>query len=371
MSLKSGFLTLSMREQICFAILILNFFSLMVILCVACSFCYEILIEDYNKKKRYFFDKFKEHIEISFYFQNFCLLQYEEIIKRVQIQMYKYHRNSSIYNFTSNYNQANIRKYTPFFNSTIHKNISENNELLFVFCYNKNQTICTKGQEAVLYSYYSLSSLIFSHDISKSFAIPGYGIPILESPLIIDTFNEIMVSFNGTKIYQQILERNSNYIDYNNVMRDDYNKGDLTEYYRANTRDMWRNIVNMLTYYINGLALFSFEKMFEKTNREISELEETKINVPNNINLTIFYIAREITGYYSSTKFPINKFSFISYISRGFFYIESSLINNYLYFLHNRLTSYLDISFIPLHYENNTIISPELCISFLLKHYNY
>ena len=371
MSLKSGFLTLAMKEQICIAILILTIFSVIVVLSVACSFCYEILKADYNKKKRYFFDKYKEYIEISFYFQNFCLLQYEEIIKRVQIQMYKYHRNSSSYNFTSNYDQRNISKYTPFFNSTIHKDISENNEQLFVFCYNKSTIICSKGQDTVINSYYSLSSLIFSHDIYKSFSIPGYGIPILESPLIIDTSNGVMVSFNGTKIYQTILERKCDYIDYNNVIRDDYNRGNLVDYYRTKTMDMWKNTFILFSYYLDRFSLFSFEKMFEKTSREISELKETKINIANNRNLTNYYIAREITGYYSSVKFPINKFSFISYISRGFFYIESSMINDYLYFLHSQLSSYLDISFIPLHYENNTIISPELCISFLLKHSNY
>ena len=98
MNLKSVFLTLSMREQICLAIIFLNLFSLIVILCVSCSFSYEILKEVYNQKKRYFFDKYKEYIELSFYFQNFCLLQYEEIIKRMQYQGYKFHRNSTIYN---------------------------------------------------------------------------------------------------------------------------------------------------------------------------------------------------------------------------------------------------------------------------------
>ena len=373
MNLKSVFLTLSMREQICLAIIFLNLFSLIVILCVSCSFSYDILKEVYNQKKRYFFDKYKEYIELSFYFQNFCLLQYEEIIKRMQYQSYKYHRNSTIYNMSLNYNHTKtIDEYAPFFNSTKHKDISHNNDLLFIFCYNTSNTICSEVQKKIMNSYDTLSSLIFSHDIYKTFSIPGYGVPILNSPIVIDTYNDAMFSFNGSKIYEIILERNSNYRDYNNILNNDYNKGDLVKYYRYDVAEvMIQNIAIMLGYFLNGSILFQFEKMFEKTTKEMMELEETKIRIPDNPKLQIYIISREISGYFSSVKFSENKFSFISYTGKGFFYIESSMIEDYLYFLHNRLSLYLDISFIPLHYTNNTIISPELCISFLLKHSNY
>ena len=50
-----------------------------------------------------------------------------------------------------------------------------------------------------------------------------------------------------------------------------------------------------------------------------------------------------------------------------FFYIESSLIDNYLYFINNKLSSFIELFFIPLYSENNTIISPDLSILFLLK----
>ena len=54
MSVPSNFLTLSIREQLCLTILILTIFSLLVILCLPGSFSYEILMEDYKRKKKFF-----------------------------------------------------------------------------------------------------------------------------------------------------------------------------------------------------------------------------------------------------------------------------------------------------------------------------
>ena len=81
MSITSKFLTLSIREQLFITILILTLFSVIVILCLPISFSYEILMEDYKKKKKFFYNEYKEYIEACFYFQSFTLLKHEEIIK--------------------------------------------------------------------------------------------------------------------------------------------------------------------------------------------------------------------------------------------------------------------------------------------------
>ena len=54
MSLQSRFLVLSIKEQICLIIFILTIFSALVIICLPCSFGYEILREDYKQKKSIF-----------------------------------------------------------------------------------------------------------------------------------------------------------------------------------------------------------------------------------------------------------------------------------------------------------------------------
>ena len=60
MSLKSKFLTLPMKEQIYISIILLTSYSLLTILLLTCSFCYEILQEDFKRKKLYFYDRYKD-----------------------------------------------------------------------------------------------------------------------------------------------------------------------------------------------------------------------------------------------------------------------------------------------------------------------
>ena len=367
MSLKSRFLNLPIKEQICICILFLNLFSLLVILSLTCSFCYEAMKEDYNQKKVYFFNKFQEIIEASFYFQNFCLLQYEEIIKRMQKQIYKFHRNSTTnYNFNSNYKIDQTKDRVLYFNTDLHKEISKNNDLLFFFCYNKNKTICEYHRRLVKSKFDTLSSLIFSHDIHKSFRVPGYDLPILKNPIMVDVYVDLMFSFNGTRIYQEILDKKSNYTNFFS----NFNIGNLHNYYEDKVKVMMTNAFAMFKYYFSGV-LFNFHDMFGKANNEMETIEEVSIYNSKD-NSTFFEYVKAVSGYYSSVKFPINQFSLISYgANKRFYYIEGAMIDDYLSFIHKRISDFLDIDFIPLYMENNTIISPELCIEFLLKQINY
>ena len=97
MSLSSRFLNLSIKEQILITIIGLTFFCILSILIICCSLIYEILKKDYEQKKIYFYKRYKEYIESSFYFQNFYLMQYEEIIHRMQKQSWRIQQSVSIY----------------------------------------------------------------------------------------------------------------------------------------------------------------------------------------------------------------------------------------------------------------------------------
>jgi len=102
MSLKSKFLTLQIKNQICIAIIVLNLFCILVILSIFGSLAYQILKEDFKQKRLYFYEKYKEYIESCFYLQNFYLLQYEELVKRIQLQVRDLLLASTIYNYTYN-----------------------------------------------------------------------------------------------------------------------------------------------------------------------------------------------------------------------------------------------------------------------------
>ena len=375
MKIKSNFLSLSIREQICIVIIALTFFSILVILCLACSFCYEILKEDYKQKKIYFYDRYKDLIETSFYFQNFFLLQYEEIIKRMQMQLFKYHHNSTLayseFRTSYPYNSPKSILQVYEFNSTEHKNISENSDSLFVLFYGSKEEeldliIIYVG---FLFYYHSISSMIFSHDIDKSFRIPGYDIPILKSPLVICPEYKIGFSFNGTYIYESLRENNCNFTN----RKTPFVIGDFHIHYTTIIETMKADIfVKIKDYYTK--SLFLFDHMFEKASNEMTFLDEIQNIYRSGTvgKLESFNTFLEaVSGYYSTIHLETNKFELISKAGGAFFYFEATMIPDYLFFIHKRLSNYLNISFIPIYSDNSTIISRKLCLKFLLEQYNY
>ena len=370
MNFKSNFLTLSMREQICIVIIILSFLSFFVILCLSCSFCYEVLIQDYMQKKIYFYERYKELIESSFFFQNFCVLQYVEIIKRMQMELFRYHHNSTYTYLNMNNNFAtHIEESLPFFNTNAHKNISENNEKIFTFSYNKNNSQVEKLRTLLASIYDSLDALIFSHDIYKSFRIPGYNVPILKSPIAVCPDEKVIITYNGSYLYETLRERKCNYTDNNTY----FELGDLDSYFNAAIDRIKADIYIKLTGYLNN-SFFLFEHMLEEASLEMINLDEVQYILKSEkaFSFESFddYLAA-VSGYYSSIYLENNKFELISNSNGKYYYFEGEIISDYLFFLHNRLSNYLNMSFIPIYKDNNTIISKELCFQFLLSQYNY
>ena len=209
MNTKKLFLTLSLKEQICITIIALNLFCILVILLICCSLAYEILKNDFEQKKLYFYDKYKDYIESYFYFQNFCLLQYEEIIQRMNQQMRVHFEIYDNYILTSNfmsYDRNNILNIESYLNEPI--NIEEYNLLnninktLYYICFFEVY-VCQGIEYSFMDQYKSLSSLIASHNINNSFIMPMFDkISIMETPIFFDFYMISIYSFNSLKIFQ-------------------------------------------------------------------------------------------------------------------------------------------------------------------------
>ena len=366
MSLKSKFLTLPMKEQINLTIILLTIYSLLTILFLTCSFCYEILQEDFKRKKLYFYDRYKDYVESCFFYHNFIVLQYEELIKRMQNQIFKYHQKAFFFNYSFNFNndltQYKVNVFDPddyIVNSD--NEMYQDEEKLFYYCYFPNSTLCNFFGEFARAKYYSLSSIIFATDLYKNFRIPGYEISLMEDPILVNVNTSTMFSFNASKIYNNLDELLGGYSD--------SKKSNLIYYYQAKVGYMMYNIFRMFLYYFENV-LFCFDNLFQNTVNELSKLDEVAIIDFNNMN-TVYEFSKIISGYYTSVNIPENKFSLISYSNNQYYYIECNLIENYLYYINNKLGSFLDVSIIALNYENNTLVSPELCLLFLLKQYKY
>jgi len=366
MSLKSRFLTLPMKEQIYLTIIMLTIYSLLTILLLTCSFCYEILQEDFKRKKLYFYDRYKEYVESCFFYHNFIILQYEELIKRMQNQIFKYHQKALFFNYSYNFNndftQYKVSMLDPddyMINSN--NEIYQDEEKLFYYCFFPNSTLCSFFGEFARAKYNSLSSIIFAIDLYKYFRIPGYEVSLIDKPILVNANRSTIFSFSAPNIYYNLDELLGGYSD--------SKKTQLIYYYQAKVGYMMYNIYRQFLYYLANV-LFCFDHLFEKTQNEIANLDEVLLIDENDMS-TLYDFSKVISGYYTIVNFPENKFSLISYSNNQYYYIECNLIENYLYFINNKLGNFLDVSIIALNYENNTLVSPELCILFLLKQYKY
>ena len=352
MSLHSHFLTLSIKEQLFITILVLTSFSIIVILVLPGSFSYEILREDYKKKKTFFYNEYREYIQASFYLQSYTILQYEEILKRMTKQIYKYYAKQSIFEMDSNFKEEN--KVQDLFNNNNIEN--EDNDILYQYCYNNDNTICDEYKNILTNKYESINGLIFSHDIDKRFKIPGLNLPIINSFVVINADDLVMYSFNKTALYKAIV----NY-DYQNPSNID--KKYLKYYYSQIVTKELKDISDNLQKYLNANN-FLFNGLFRKVVEEIGEIEQVSISY-----------SREMSGYYSNIDFSTDEFNLITYQQENdnkgkYYYFELSTITDYLDIVNDVLSKELNIDLIALYPSNNTIISPGLCTNFMMKQSN-
>jgi hypothetical protein len=384
MSVKSKFLTLSMRQQIPLTIILLKVFSVVIILCIVGPLISDILKGDYKLKKIYFYRKYKQYIESCFFYQNFCLLKYEEIIKRIQKQILEFNAASSAYGLIYQLNQRDyeeVKKYVIKYNSTTLSN--EINETVYYHCYNfriidssemdktltsvfnylslEGLSYCDKIGIGLILLYPGFSSIIATHNIGKSFGLTEFDVPIISTPYFIHINNSMMFSFNSSIIYENIINVFGDVKKFNNV--------EFDKYYCDIAQHFIDTIMEFFAKYFQN-ELFLFPILFEENVKDIKSSKYYSSINKNDIN-TVYEFAKKECGFYSSISYGNNKFALLSNDANGYFYCETKIIEDYLYFVHNKLSQYLNASFIPLYAENDTIISPELCLSFLLKQMDY
>ena len=366
MNLKAKFLTLSMKEQICITIFALYLFCILVLLSICCSLAYEILKEDFNQKKLYFYDKYKQYFESCFYFQNFCILQYEEILKRTQKQMWDHLQVSPKYNFSSNFkniasnklSRIGISSYYPINNTLL--NTTNTDELLFYTCFDNSQGSigqCTSMENLITNQYSSLSSLISSHDIHKSFKIPIYDIPIFDTPVIFNINRYTMYSFDSSKMIQKVHE----------ICGNEFSLSKIYNYFENKQNIMINDVKNKLKFFFQSKHNLIMH-LFEKIINEI--IAQYHITFSNYIYENLAY---STIGYFTVIDYSNDNFYLINSLDDYYFFyhIESNIIKDYLYFIHSRISLFIDIYYIPLYIQNDTLISPDLCNLFLLKQIDY
>ena len=361
MSLATRLLNLSMKEQICIAIIGLTLFCIGVILIVCCSLMYEILNKDYQQKKLYFYKRYKEYMESAFYFQNFYLMQYEEIIHRIQKQLGKMEQATTIY-FT--YNPT--RDYSDYFinidNTYNFTELDEKNEketpYFYYISYNSDQTMNAYINIYTMKNYQILANSIITHDIYDYFRIPGYNVPIIErSPNFIN-INYLTIFGFDRELVKEFDSNFSILAQESNMSKEDIFKKTFSE-----GKNLFFNKTKSFLYYISDkLEIFSYtyDKLYKEAT---SYYPDFFTNVENANKYTEI-----LSAYYSLIDYFTNTIDILNTDNTNdYFYTRMLTIPNILYFLNSKLTYSLDIDFIPIHFENSTILSKELCSIFKIK----
>ena len=358
MSVPSSFLTLSIKEQLWITILMLTIFSFLVILVLPGSFSYEILMEDYKRKKKFFYNEYMEYIHACFYFHNFNILKYEELVKRMAKQIYKYSTRESIYENYSDFGDNNTVE-------ELFLKESNEKEKLYYYCYNDDNRICELGKNKLISKYESLNGLIFSHDMDNRFKDPGFSFSLIDSFFGININDSVIYGFNKNGLFSAI----PNFIDKNSI-----NKAQLNMYYQKFIDKQMRYASNNTLSSVN-LDLFLFNRLFSKVLTELRNLEEIEyfsILPPEQYEKALFLYSRASLGYYSIIELSNDKCYLINYSKEQnkYYYFQFNLIKNFLDLIGNLLSIEQNMAFIPLYPRNNTIISPELCTKFLMRQTN-
>ena len=336
MSISSSFLNLSMKQQIGITIIVLTLFSILVILAICCTLLYEILNQDYKNKKNFFYNKYKQYMEIAFYYQSFHIMQYEEILHRIQKQILKVEQSPSIFtNFypledysdyiinmthrdTYNFTELDEKesKENPYFYIISRSPISQIQDALKLFC---------------LVNYQTFTNSLFSYDIYDSFRIPGYGVPKVNKK-----YDDFFIIAPG---------------------RDDI--------ILQMTINGYVNSAKWLLIYIKD-KLEMFSHIFPKLYNELDAYPKTvyyEEEARNNL-------AKQFVGYVSTIEYGADTFSLVTSVDgNGFYYTQMNTIPNLLFFLNNDFSSNIDIDFIPFYFPNRTLISKDLCALFKNKQY--
>ena len=351
MSIHSRFLTLSIKEQVCSTIFLLTVFSVLVILCLPCSFSYEILREDYKKKKRFFYNEYKEYIEACFYYQGYNLLKYEEIIKRMLKEADKYSIRGGQFEYKTDFKEEYGDQFPVrdlFYNES--EKDANRTDILYFHCFNEDKDYCSDVKNSLRNKYESLYSLIFTTDVYNRFRLPELDIPIVDKAIAVNINESFMFCFDK-KVMMDNLR-----LDFEKIA------SDTIDY-----------VSRTLEGYVND-EYFLYDNLYQKAEQEVFtyginyRLDETL--TPEERKEIIRDFAKEIVGYHSSVQFTNDKSRVLSYDYYGdqiYYYIEMYMEAEFLLLVHQALSIDLNIHFVPLFSHNNTILLPDICVFFMMR----
>ena len=350
MNFKQKFLTLSIRHQISIIIIILSFLCLFLIIALFSLYTNIIINMQCRKRRQFYFEKYKNVISCEIEFQSFLLYQYEQIIKTFNSQVYHYGNSlNDLYDTMVSYSQNKVKDYRETTDKDYNRfNIENPTYFLLSF---SNDPIMDR------YLYNLLANTHSSID-NQLKAMSNFRIPFLSIMLrIINDYvfvylsRQSLFSTNRTRIKE--IESISG--------------GNFSGYYDNLTEIYYKKYKNFMNAYKKGelyfMNIFFPDKYYLFSNYVNETFLKEKYN--NNVRSYLGDIAHNFHFIdYSTEKIFItdngnkNKISFIE---------ENTIIDDYLNKIFMKAKSISNFEIIPVYNENNTILSTNLCYSFLYK----
>ena len=237
MSLKKLFLTLSLKTQIYFAL-----FSI-TITCIFFTFSFVLILTKESisskkiSKKKYYYELQHKIITANIFFQNICILQYEQMTKMM---------NTQIYHFGTTYTKI-IRKgmskgefskrYSPsIYEEELNKSKLENYIILYYHCYSSSYetlfgmilnlidssaVVLTKHVRTIRIPYYGEDIILLSGYIYYLYRYFGY------YSLDINAIKSLYDTYDNEQIYKYLTDKIIQHREEYKIYFEKYLRGEL------------------------------------------------------------------------------------------------------------------------------------------------
>ena len=351
MNFKQKLLTLSIKYQISIVIILLSILCLSFVLGLFHLYTNIIINMQRSKRKEYFYQRYKDIIDSKIRFQTFLLYQYEQLIKGFNSQIYYYGLSKNdLYDTMINYKDDLIKNYEDTTEEDYDPNLPDDEKLYYLYSFSDDIYMNSKV-------YYSLANTHSSIDNQlkgiRNFRITYLGseTKIINEYTFVPLSQGSIYSVNRTRI-QEVEE---------------LSKGDFVQYYDNLINEYVNKYKNFMNDFKKGelpfMDIFFKDRYYIFANyineTYLRDVYKNDVNeYLNNISYHFHFINYSTKKTFFADNGDQNKVTFIE---------ENSIITYYLYFIFTQIQKSLDINTIPIFFENNTILSANLCYSFLYK----
>ena len=353
MNFKQKFLTLSIRHQISIVIVILSIICLLSILALFSLFANIIVIIQSRKRKEYFYQQYYNVLNSEIEFHTFLLYQYEQFVKTFNNQIYFYGLSmNDLYDTLIDIKNNIVKFYeeTTEDDYNYSQSLPIENQTFFVHSFANDIYLDTVVIFLLSLTHYSICNQL---NATKNFRIPflGSNIRILNEYVFVHLSKKSLFSMNRTRIKEI----------------EEISHGNFSEYYENLINKYFKKYRNFMNDFKKGELPFMDIIYKDKYDLFANYINETylRLNYNNNVRAYLDEISYNFQFIdYSTEKTFLtdngnkDKVSFLE---------ENTIIHDYLNTIFMSAKSVSNFDIIPIFPENNTIMSPNLCYSFLYK----